>query len=610
MKKLFLMFLMTITFIPFLVACTPAETTVATTLDPRIDVIDSEYDLLSEDFPTEITMDTNLPEPTSSDFVIVYQIDDVTLDDYIISYQANAYDSQLVLVVSITYQGLAKEYIYTFTMIRDEELYNQAQQDLAFDTAFETITDAIPYEIYSDFTLPQLETVGMQISYTSEDILIYRDRLIFDFPDTQEIVSVSASITYNRETRVFVIPIRLAPFNQLARIPEIHINTDGSSPIESDQDYVGGDLYLVTFNSVGNAQVDIDKAPMNIRLRGNSTLFMPKKSYKIKFDNKTSMFTDYKEKDWVLLANFADQTLIRTYLAFQYATALEMEFSPIAVFVDLYINGSYQGNYMLTDQVEVTNDRVDVEEHSSNLDTGYLLEWDSKIYDTWIDHSDENYFFIYGIPFVIKTPDWDDPEYSIDQLYFIEDYMLMVYQTLQNKQDYSHLIDEASFIDWFLVNEVFKNVDSGYSSIYYYKDVGGLLKMGPVWDFDLSTGNPGHLQEDLRGPEGWYTARQDKNILFYYLMEYPEFREHLKQRWNEVYQEITLNLLGDVFPICDMMARSIYLNFQKWDVIGSNEDWYTTPEILALDTYYEQVWFLYDYLSERIEWLNYEINLF
>jgi len=87
-----------------------------------------------------------------------------------------------------------------------------------------------------------------------------------------------------------------------------------------------------------------------------------------------------------------------------------------------------------------------------------------------------------------------------------------------NHQEYDTLIDEASFIDWFIVEELFKNVDVGYSSVYYYKDKGGLLKMGPVWDFDLSTSNPGHLQDDLRGPEGWYTSLQYKNIWFYYFI--------------------------------------------------------------------------------------------
>jgi hypothetical protein len=182
-----------------------------------------------------------------------------------------------------------------------------------------------------------------------------------------------------------------------------------------------------------------------------------------------------------------------------------------------------------------------------------------------------------------------------------------LYQILKNKGDYSELIDEASFIDWFIVNEFLKNVDSGYSSVYFHKDKSGLLKMGPVWDFDLSSGNYGHLQEDLRGPEGWYTARYDKNIFFLHLMEYPTFRANLKLRWNEVYDLILANI-ESIYPLVDSMARSRYLNFELWNIIGSNLDWYTAPEILVLDTYEEQVYFLIDFLTKRAEWLNQAIN--
>ena len=155
---------------------------------------------------------------------------------------------------------------------------------------------------------------------------------------------------------------------------------------------------------------------------------------------------------------------------------------------------------------------------------------------------------------------------------------------------------------------MFKNVDSGYSSVYFFKDKGGKLKMGPVWDFDLSTGNPGHLRDDLRGPEGWYTSRSDKNVFFYYLMQYPEFQEQLKDRWNEVYESVILGTLDDVLIVSDSIAHSSYMNFQKWDIIGINYEWYTASEIYDLKTYDEQVWFLYDYLEARIDWLNEEIN--
>ncbi|MDT8336866.1 MAG: CotH kinase family protein [Candidatus Izemoplasmatales bacterium] len=246
---------------------------------------------------------------------------------------------------------------------------------------------------------------------------------------------------------------------------------------------------------------------------------------------------------------------------------------------------------------------------SSPNDKYHQIAYDMKLYDEGLEITEENFFLVGGIPFVIKSPDFEDDHYSNEQYLFISNYFQLVYDTLVNQEDYYYLIDIDRFIDWFIVNEVMKNVDSGYSSVYFHKDKGKGLKMGPVWDFDLSSGNPGHLQEDLRGPEGWYTSRSDKNVFFYFLMQYESFQEALKLRWNEVYETILLEMLASIYPLVDSMARSRYLNFQTWDIIGKNDEWYTASEILELVTYEEQVWFLLDYLTKRVEWLNTEINL-
>jgi hypothetical protein len=367
---------------------------------------------------------------------------------------------------------------------------------------------------------------------------------------------------------------------------------------------------MYSYDDYNNSVLELGGIRMRIKLRGNSTLVMPKKPYKIKFDDKQNMLSDYQEKEWVLLANFADQTLVRNAVAYQMANDLNMDFSPMVRFVDLYINNVYQGNYLLSDQIEVSSNRVNVEEKSPNMDTGYLIEFDKRLYDGGLENSEENFFLIEGIPFVIKSPDIEDDHYRVDHYNFIESYMRTVYDTLRDKEDYSIYIYEASFIDWFIVSEVMKNVDSGYSSVYFHKDAGGLLKMGPVWDFDLSSGNYGHLQEDLRGPIGWYTPRADKNVFFMFLLEYEGFRDALKTRWNEIYDSVILQGLKNVYLFADSIGRSRSMNFDMWDIIGTYEDWFISPEILALDTYEEQLFFLYDFLDTRIAWLNQEINAF
>ena len=607
MKRLSIVILMFLSLI-MLMACDEQGPTTIITTDERAVLVNQAYDDIVSQLPETIDDDYTFPDIEAEGFTIEYFVTNDLLVDNLYEYKPLAYDQEIVLVIRITYEDYVLERFETLTQVRDEDLYQDQQRDLEFQAIFDDITALMPVVITSDYSLPVLDREDVVVTYESEDITLHRGRIIFSFPEDSEYVIITAAVAYMSEVRTKDIPVRLEAFDQLPKIPELHINTLQEAAIDSDETYTQGLIDLYTFGLYPDLQDDFIEALAGIRLRGNSTLDMDKKSYKIKFDAKREMFTNYAEKDWVLLANFADQSLIRTYLAHHLSQDLGMEFSPIAVFVDVYINGLYQGNYMLTDQVEATNDRVDIEEGSSDLNTGYLLEWDNRLYDDTIDHSDTNYFFIRGLPFVIKTPDWEDQEYSINQYYFIEDYMLTLYLTLENGEDYSNLIDEASFIDWFIINELLKNVDAGFSSIYFYKDRDQPLKMGPVWDFDLSLGNAGHLEENLRQPLGWYTSREEKNKLFFFLMQYESFRTNLKARWNEVYEDHIVTLLDEIHKQTDYMAKSVHMNFERWDIIGSNDAWYTVPDILDLDTYYEQVWFVYDYFQVRMLWLDEAIN--
>ena len=583
-------------------------TAVPTTINWEM-LVDDIYDQLSEDFPSEISTDYVLPIIHQEDLTIEYYYNRELVQDGIIHYEAKSYTETMDVYVLIILSNFSKSYHFTFQQLRDEDLYQQEITNSIFNVSFDKIINQIPTIIYSDLTLPYEIFDDVEVDYSVDQSYIFNQRLIFTYPQIEEQIILTISLAYNGENRTLMYPIKMSALNDLPKIPELHISTYGGMSIESKEEYVSGRLTMYDFTDNNESIVLIDNVSMQIRLRGNSTMYMPKKPYKIKFDEKQYIFGDYKEKDWVLLANFADQTLIRNGLAFELARGLNMAFVPMVEYVDVFLNGIYQGNYLLTDQIEVTNDRVDIEENTTDIDTGYLLEFDKKLYELDFN-TDDNYFIIEGIPFVIKSPDKDDDHYSYDQFIFIENYMNNVFDAIRNQENYHLWIDEASFIDWFIVNEVFKNVDSGYSSVYFYKDKGGLLKMGPVWDFDLSSGNYGHLQEDMRGPEGWYTSLYYKNTVFYYLMQYDEFRLALKTRWNEVYDDVILDIVDQIYPMADSIARSRYDNFVAWDIIGINDEWYTSPEILALDNYEKQLYFLRQFLIERIQWLNTEINQF
>ena len=585
---------------------------IETTLtDYRHLAIEDEYASLSQNIPVALTEDSILPSPTNSLITVEYYVNEVQLIDNTLEYEKLAFDLEIKLMILLQYETVEIEKEFIIVQLHDQSLYNQAQIDLVFESALMTLQESFPKTIVSDFTLPTIEMENIQIQYSVPNgYRIFNNRFLFTFPQGQTSVDITARVTYQQQTKDYPISVTMLAFSELPKIPEIHITTTNNVPVTSKEQYVTARLTLKIFDDNLVESIPLSNASLQIRLRGNSTAYMPKLPYKLKFTTKTALLSDYAQKDWVLLANFTDQTLVRNYLSYNLARDIGMEYTPSAQFVDVYLNGVFQGNYMLTDQIEVSPNRINIEEGSSALDTGYLVEFDKRLYDFDPSQITENYFILYGIPFVIKSPSIDDTHYTPNHLYFIEDYLKTVLDTLKIKGNYSNLIDEASFIDWFIVEELFKNVDSGYSSVYMYKDKGGPLKMGPVWDFDLSTGNQGHADPYSRGPEGWYTSLEYKNIFFYYLMKYPSFKTNLKTRWNELYDTEIRTLLDKIYPITDAIAKSRYQNFMIWDVIGKNNEWYTAPEILAINTYEGQVYFLYQYLKTRMEWLNKEINKF
>jgi hypothetical protein len=139
-------------------------------------------------------------------------------------------------------------------------------------------------------------------------------------------------------------------------IAALYLNTNGIA-IANREVYVTGTLKLVgKFKDVlfdGNTEV---------KGRGNSTWDMPKKPYRIKLDKKASLLGMPQNKNWVLLANYADKSLIRSELAFSLSRSIGRPFTVDSRYVELYLNGTYQGSYQLTQQVKEGAGLVDIEE--------------------------------------------------------------------------------------------------------------------------------------------------------------------------------------------------------------------------------------------------------
>ena len=371
------------------------------------------------------------------------------------------------------------------------------------------------------------------------------------------------------------------------KLPVISINTEDSLPIDSKEEYVNGTFEISDESSYNNLL-----ANLKIRGRGNSTWGFPKKSYQIKFDDKEIVLGMPKDKKWILLANYSDKTMLRNEVAFDLSRLSNLDWTPESCFSELYINNEYLGVYQITQKVEESSNRVNIG------DDGYLLEVDQL---SRLD-PDDVYFKTNNYLFNIKEPnvEFGDNEYTVIKNYIeLTENVLLGRNFLDPVEGYAKYIDVESFIDWYLINEITKNNDAiFYSSVYMNYIPGGKLKMGPVWDFDISLGNINYNGNETT--DGFWI----KKVNWYSrLFEDPIFVAKLKSRFNYFYS-------NQFFLQEKINSNSSYLydaqerNFYSWPILGV----YVWPNNVFYPTYDEEVAYLQQWLKDRLEWLNTSIN--
>lgn len=388
---------------------------------------------------------------------------------------------------------------------------------------------------------------------------------------------------------------------QLTNLTTIYIDTQNSAPIANKSDYVPGTVTVVS----SDKDECCTEAPMGIRGRGNSTWNMAKKPYRIKFDSKTRFLNlPAKAKSWVLLANYADKTLIRNAIAFEISRFIGMEYTPSVKFVDVVLNGKYLGNYMVTDQTEVAKNRVPVEEQEPTdtelpaISGGYLLEIDG-----FADSEPVWFQTAQGLKVTIKYP--KDDEINQSQRNYIGDFV----GELENRMfasgftdpetGYRSMVDETSLINWYIACELTANSDSFWSTYIYKKRDDAHLYFGPLWDFDIAFNNDNRLgnstrilmREHAHNPRTWIMQ----------MWKDPWFRTAVNKRWNELLDAgIEKHLLDAVEAYADLIDASQTLNFETWQILPNR----VYLENNLFPTYRGGIDDLKDFLATRIAFLT------
>ena len=370
-------------------------------------------------------------------------------------------------------------------------------------------------------------------------------------------------------------------------LPVVRIDTEEAAPIVDRENYVRGTFQL---DPNGHPVAPVTGA-MGIRGRGNSTwVGFDKKPYRIKLDTKASVMGMAAERDWILLAMAFDRSQLRSYGAQLASQATVLPWTPDwDNHVEVVLNGVYQGVYLLSEHNEVGPDRVDITEMEPEDDSGveltggYRLEIDDRLEE----NNEPGWRTTRGVPIVVKDPD----PYNAAQGAYIRSFVQAFEDSLfaPNWTDpalgYRRYLHVPSYVDHYLVEEVTRNQDHGWSSTFFTKERGDdLLRSGPVWDFDASMGTTSAYAPS---PPGGFRARLGGTWVRR-LFQDPALVAQVSQRWQELRPAFAQNPAA-------VLARGAELEDA---VLNDAAAWYYTPKESDSPQY------LANWLVARIAWLD------
>lgn len=437
---------------------------------------------------------------------------------------------------------------------------------------------------------------------------------------------ISASITFGNN------PATYYPFVS-SNLPIVVINT-GTNAIQDDPKIMADMGIIYNGVAVRNYMTDSFNnynGKIGIEYRGSSSQGMPKKSYGFETWDvngnsiDSSLLGMPKESDWILSASYSDKSLLNNFMTYDLARSMGW-YAPRCVHVELVINGEYQGVYVLMEKIKRDNDRVDIAKlqptdiAGDDVTGGYIIKidkgtgnggggWTSNFApDTAVNG--QTIFYQYEYP--------NDADIVPQQEAYIQAYVDSFETALAGPNfadtaiGYAKYIDVNSFVDYFLLNELSRNVDGYRLSTYLYKDKasnGGKLTIGPCWDYDIAWGNANYcLGDDVTGwaidfaepcsgdywqiPFWWDRLLQDTN-----------FQNRVMCRWTELSQSIfSVNYLHNY---CDSMQTLLTegagRNFVTWPILGT----YVWPNPAPIPTTYAgEIQELKTWITLRHAWMD------
>ena len=376
-------------------------------------------------------------------------------------------------------------------------------------------------------------------------------------------------------------PIHCQVILSHSNLPIISINTKDQNI--SDDSRIIAKMGVIDNENINYTSDDFNNynGRISIEHRGTSSLLFPKKSYSIETqdsigdNNNVSLLGMPIENDWILYAPYGDRSFIRNALTYYLYDKMGY-YSPKYRFCELLLNNEYMGIYLLIEKIKRDKNRIDIEEMNINdvefedISGGYIIQIDrssdnkNKYWTSSFNSSsgDSIYFqYIY--------PKWDNiNDYQksyVQELIYNFEASIIYNNNLYLYNLYDNLINVESFIDYFIISELSKNIDAYRFSTYLYKnhdDIDKRIHIGPVWDFNWAYGNSTFCEADIT--EGWEfnTSCGKYNPIWYSILTKDSvFNDLLKCRWNHLRREIVS--IDNINSFIDSLSNNYKEGFER-----------------------------------------------
>ena len=401
-------------------------------------------------------------------------------------------------------------------------------------------------------------------------------------------------------------------------LPVVYMNTKGQQVLK--ENVIWGNIALLDGNgeerSVFSTPNSIYRATIKYRGASSYSKF-DKKQYRIKFyKNKKDSAKEVSlagmgaNSEWVLNGPYLDKTLIRNKLVYDLARELN-GWAPDTQFVELFVDGEYQGVYLAVEPVTNGESRLRLAEFGLlSGETAYIVNRDrintgSEEIVTWGKTNGYTYNALY-IRYPSKNKITEKQKAYIQK--DISEFEQALYGTnfSDKRIGYQAYIDMDNWVDYFIINEFAMNYDAGNLSTYLYKELDGKLQLA-VWDFNNGFDN-----------YQWFRTETDvlhtvENSWFQRLWQDETFRERVCERYVQL-RKTTLSdehIAEKIASYQEELGEAVDRNFKVWGysfkenlLVGTSKEG-TSRDI---GSYEEAMKQLTDTIRERLAYLDKELG--